>query len=110
MKVYVDWREFEIDIEKIESISFYYDSKRHKWKVHLNQWSESKEFEISEKKGKAIIDFLKWLSEESKKLSIPGSEETFESTITKESSSVGPGLEEILALDHSEDSFDFQGD
>ncbi|ALM76485.1 MULTISPECIES: hypothetical protein [Thermococcus] len=106
MKVYVNWREFEIDIDKIESISFDYDSKKHKWKVHLNGWSEDEEFEISEKKGEAIIEFLKWLSKESKKLSIPGSEGTFERTIAKESSSVGPGVEETLALDHDEENFD----
>jgi len=115
MKVYVNWHAFEIDIDKIESISFEYDSKKHKWKVHLNGWSEDEEFEISEKKGEAIIEFLKWLSQESKKLSIPGSEGTFDmdhgeetfenAALSKESSSVGPGVEETLALDHGENSF-----
>ena len=105
MKVCVNWHAFEVDINKIEEISFCYDSKTHRWKVHLNGWSEDKEFEVSEKKGEAIIEFLRWLSKESKKFSTPGSEGTFERTIAKESSSVGPGVEETLALDHGENSF-----
>ena len=111
MKVYVNWHEFEIDVEKIERIGFYYDSKKHKWNVHLNGWSEDEEFEISEKKGEAIIEFLKWLSKESKKLPTPGSEENFEeAALSKESSTVGPGDEENFDMDHDEENFDSQGE
>lgn len=110
MRVSVNWVDFEIEVDRIEEISFYYDSKRHKWRVHLNGWSEGEEFEISEKKGEAIIEFLKWLSQESKKLSSPGSEETFDRALPKESSSIGPGVEETLALDHDEETFDSQGE
>ncbi|WP_456395044.1 hypothetical protein [Thermococcus sp.] len=78
MRVSVNWVDFEIDIDKIEEISFYYDSKKHRWEVHLNGWEEDVRFEISAKKGEAIIEFLKWLSQESKKLSTPGSENYFD--------------------------------
>ena len=134
MRVSVNWVDFEIDIDKIEKISFYYDSKRHKWIAYLDYRARD-EFEISEKKGEAIIEFLKWLGQMSKKLSSPGSEETFDRALSKESSTVGPGneetfdmvhdeeifdsaasskgtsapgIEDIFAEDHSEDSFDFQ--
>ena len=120
MKVYVNWHEFEIDVEKIKRIGFYYDSKKHRWSVHLNGWSEEETFEISEKKGEAIIEFLKWLSKESKKLSTrdlivkktstPGSEDSFDMVLTKKSSIVGPGDEENFDVDHDEDFFDFQGE
>jgi len=131
MKVYVNWHEFEIDVEKVKRISFHYNSKTHRYEIYLNGsevcWNAEK-FEISEKKGEAIIEFLKWLSQASKKLSTPGSEENFEgAAISKELSMVGPtleetfdkaasskgtsppGIEDIFAEDHSEDSFDFQG-
>ena len=157
MKVYVNWHEFEIDVEKIKRISFHYNSKTHHYEIYLNGsevcWNAER-FEISKKKGEAIIDFLKWLSQ---KLSTPGSEENFEgAAISKKSSIAGPrdeetfdmvhdeeifesaasskelsmagpaleetfdkaasskgtstpGIEDIFAEDHSEDSFDFQG-
>jgi|GEM_PF-3152402 hypothetical protein len=101
MKVVVEWREFGIDISKIEKISFYYDSKRHKWIAYVN-YGTGDEFEISEKKGEAIIEFLKWLSQVSKKLSTPGS--------SKESSTVGPGDEGIFDMDHVEEIFESQGE
>ncbi len=92
MKVYVNWVSFDVDIDKIEEVNFYYDSKTHRWKAYVGHGTGD-EFEISEKKGKAIIEFLKWLSQESKKLS-----------------SVGPGDEETFDMVHDEEIFDFQGE
>lgn len=72
------WHGFEIDPKNIERISFYYNSKTHRYEVHLNYGSENRTFEISKAKGDAIIEFLRWLSQESKKPSLPGNEETFD--------------------------------
>jgi len=71
------WHGFDIDPQNLERISFYYNSKTHRYEVHLNYGSEKKTFEVSEAKGKAIIEFLRWLSQESKELSEPGSEDSF---------------------------------
>lgn len=75
--VFADWNKFDIDTQSIEYISFYYNSKTHRYEVHLNYGSEKKTFEVSKAKGEAIIEFLKWLSQESKGLSEPGSEDSF---------------------------------
>jgi len=108
MKVYVNWREFEIDVEKIKRISFHYNSKTHRYEIYLNgsevRFFDAEKFEISKKKGEAIIDFLKWLSQ---KLSTPGSEENFEgAAISKKSSIAGPGDEETFDMVHDEDIFE----
>ena len=76
--VSVDWHGFEIDPKNIERILFYYNSKTHRYEVHLNYGSENRTFKISKAKGDAIIEFLKWLGQESKELSPPGSEEIFD--------------------------------
>jgi len=109
LTVSVNWVDFDIDVEKIEKIGFYYDSKRHKWIAYVG-YGTGDEFEISKKKGEAIIEFLKWLGKVSKKLSTSGSEEIFERTTAKESSTVGPGVEDNFDVVHDEEIFDFQGD
>ena len=76
--VYGDCRGFDIDSQAIEAISFYYNSKTHRYEFHLNYGSENKTFEVSKAKGEAIIEFLKWLGQESKELSSPGSEDSFD--------------------------------
>ena len=82
--VYGDCPGFDIDSQAIEAISFYYNSKTHRYEVHLNYGSEKKTFEVSKAKGEAIIEFLKWLGQESKELSSPGSEDSFAEDLSEE--------------------------
>ena len=78
------WDGFDMDLQAIERISFYYNSKTHRYEVHLNWGSEKKTFEVSKAKGEAIIEFLKWLGQESKELSSPGSEDSFAEDLSEE--------------------------
>ena len=98
--VYGDLSGFDINSQAIEAISFYYNSKTHRYEVHLNYGSENKTFEVSKAKGEAIIEFLKWLSQESKELSSPGSEDSFDKVPNEDS----------FAEDLSEEIFDSQGE
>ncbi|WP_297490312.1 hypothetical protein [Thermococcus sp.] len=84
--VYGDCPGFDIDSSAIEAISFYYNSKTHRYEVHLNYGSEKKTFEVSKAKGETIVEFLRWLGQESKELSPRSSTKELSSEIGSEDS------------------------